>query len=262
MTYVYVQVPGTRFTDKYLHARMSSSRSSYYGSPYLPARPAAEKTSPVKPVAPASPPRKVVSDFKAFGASPTASVFGTAVQSTPFSLAGGKAAFGALRGNGRTTAFDDEEEEDDDDGRQRVELREDSITLDQVRTPGLRLNMSRWLIMRYVCRRAASRCRARGEVPAYEPGLRAVACAALFADRGAPRRLPSHLYIVYIHPASCVAIPRYLLSPAVVPAFDLLGHSPGAPLSTLADHVVFSSTQWPGTAWGPSCISSSFSRLR
>ncbi|KAI0643170.1 hypothetical protein C8Q79DRAFT_981920 [Trametes meyenii] len=127
------RVPGTRFTDKYLHARMASSRSSYYGSPYLPARPA-EKTSPVKaPVVPSSPPRKVVSDFKAFGAAPTASVFGTAVQSTPFSLAGGKAAFGALRGNGRSTAFDDDDDDDDDDGRQRVELREDSITLDQAR---------------------------------------------------------------------------------------------------------------------------------
>ncbi|KAI0373903.1 vWA-like protein [Pilatotrama ljubarskyi] len=126
------RVPGTRFTDKYLHARMASSRSSYYGSPYLPARPA-EKASPTKPVAPASPPRKVVSDFKAFGASPTASVFGTAVQSTPFSLAGGKAAFGALRGNGRSAAFDDDEDEEEDDGRQRVELREDSITLDQAR---------------------------------------------------------------------------------------------------------------------------------
>ncbi|KAI0352640.1 vWA-like protein [Trametes cingulata] len=126
------RVPGTRFTDKYLHARMASSRSSYYGSPYLPARPA-EKASPTKPVAPASPPRKVVSDFKAFGTSPTASVFGTAVQSTPFSLAGGKAAFGALRGNGRSTAFDDDDDEEEDDGRQRVELREDSITLDQAR---------------------------------------------------------------------------------------------------------------------------------
>ncbi|KAI0333757.1 vWA-like protein [Cubamyces sp. BRFM 1775] len=126
------RVPGTRFTDKYLHARMASSRSSYYGSPYLPARPA-ERTSPTKPVAPASPPRKVVSDFKAFGAAPTASVFGTAVQSTPFSLAGGKAAFGALRSNGRTTAFDDDDDDDNDGGRQRVELREDSITLDQAR---------------------------------------------------------------------------------------------------------------------------------
>lgn len=104
----------------------------------------------MKPVAPASPPRKVVSDFKAFGASPTASVFGTAVQSTPFSLAGGKAAFGALRGNGKTTAFDDDEDEDDGDGRQRVELREDSITLDQVRTPGLRPCMSPWLTVGFV----------------------------------------------------------------------------------------------------------------
>ncbi|OSD07394.1 vWA-like protein [Trametes coccinea BRFM310] len=127
------RVPGTRFTDKYLHARMASSRSSYYGSPYLPARPA-EKASPTKAaVAPASPPRKVVSDFKAFGAAPTASVFGTAVQSTPFSLAGGKAAFGALRGGGRSAAFDDDEDEEEDDGRQRIELREDSITLDQAR---------------------------------------------------------------------------------------------------------------------------------
>ena len=113
---------------------MASSRSSYYGSPYLPARPA-ERTSPTKPVAPASPPRKVVSDFKAFGAAPTASVFGTAVQSTPFSLAGGKAAFGALRSNGRTTAFDNDDDDDDDGGRQRDELREDSITLDQVCNP-------------------------------------------------------------------------------------------------------------------------------
>ncbi|KAI0770528.1 hypothetical protein C8Q74DRAFT_1202795 [Fomes fomentarius] len=125
------RVPGTRFTDKYLHARMASSRSSYYSSPYLPARPA-EKPSPPKP-APSSPPRKVVTDFKAFGASPTASVFGTAVQSTPFSLAGGKAAFGGLRSNGRSAAFDDDDDDDDGDGRQRVELREDSITLDQAR---------------------------------------------------------------------------------------------------------------------------------
>lgn len=130
LTQSFFQVPGTRFTDKYLHARMASSRSSYYSSPYLPARPA-EKPSPPKP-APSSPPRKVVTDFKAFGASPTASVFGTAVQSTPFSLAGGKAAFGGLRTNGRSAAFDDDDDDDDGDGRQRVELREDSITLDQV----------------------------------------------------------------------------------------------------------------------------------
>ena len=111
---------------------MSSSRSSYYSSPYSPARPV-EKPSPPKPT-PSSPPRKVVTDFKAFGTSPTASVFGTAVQSTPFSLAGGKAAFGGIRSNGRPTAFDDDDDDDEDgNGKQRVELREDSITLDQVR---------------------------------------------------------------------------------------------------------------------------------
>ena len=74
-----------------------------------------------------------MTDFKAFGAAPTASVFGTAVQSSPFSLAGGKAAFGGMRTNGRAISFDDEDDEDDEDsGRQKVELREDSITLDQV----------------------------------------------------------------------------------------------------------------------------------
>ena len=108
---------------------MASSRSSYYGSPYAPR---SEKTAPVKPASPpSSPPRKVVTDFKAFGASPTASVFGTAVQSTPFSLAGGKAAFGGMRSNGRSAIIDDDDDDDDDDGRQKVELREDSITLDQ-----------------------------------------------------------------------------------------------------------------------------------
>ena len=51
--------------------------------------------------------------------------------STPFSLAGGKAAFGGMqRGAGRS-AFDEEDEEEDD-GRQKIELREGSISLDQV----------------------------------------------------------------------------------------------------------------------------------
>ena len=84
-------------------------------------------------VPPSSPPRKVVTDFAAFGAPKSASVFGTAVASTPFSLAGGKAAFGGMRlGSGAKHGFDDEEEEEDD-GRQKVELREGSISLDQAR---------------------------------------------------------------------------------------------------------------------------------
>ncbi len=78
-----------------------------------------------------SPPRKVVTDFAAFGAPANASVFGTAVASTPFSLAGGKAAFGGMR-TGRGRGVFDDDDDDDDDGRQKVELREDSITLDQV----------------------------------------------------------------------------------------------------------------------------------
>ena len=72
-----------------------------------------------------------MTNFASFGASPTASVFGTAVASTPFSLAGGQAAFGGMRGGVARPTFDEEEEEDDD-GRQKVELREDSISLEQV----------------------------------------------------------------------------------------------------------------------------------
>jgi hypothetical protein len=128
------RVHGTRFTDKYLQARQAFSRSSYgsYGS--YPPRTAVRSppSSPSKPAVPASPPRKVVTDFAAFGASPTASVFGTAVASTPFSLAGGKAAFGGIRSGAARATFDDDDD-DDDDGRQKVELREDSISLDQAR---------------------------------------------------------------------------------------------------------------------------------
>lgn len=130
------RVHGTRFTDKYLQARSSLSRNTYlstYGiTPSRTMPPVSPKapSSPTRPVVPGSPPRKVVTDFAAFGAPKTASVFGTAVASTPFSLAGGKAAFGGIRGGAPRAAFDDDEEEDGD-GRQRVELVESSITLAQ-----------------------------------------------------------------------------------------------------------------------------------
>ena len=116
------------------------NRGSYgYGSMPLPARriSADLRTPPLSPTrsltaaSPGSPPRKVVTDFASFGAPATASVFGTKVASTPFSLAGGKAAFGGIRNGGRG-AFDEDEEEDD--GRQRIDLREGSVSLDQVRT--------------------------------------------------------------------------------------------------------------------------------
>jgi hypothetical protein len=58
-------------------------------------------------------------------------VFGTAVQSTPFSLAGGKAAFGSIRPGAARTGFDDDDD-DDDSMPQRIELREGSISLEQV----------------------------------------------------------------------------------------------------------------------------------
>ena len=70
----------------------------------------------------------------AFGTPNSASVFGTA--SAPFSLA----AFGGMRpgsspGVGKTAIDEDEDDDDDDDGSksQRVELREDSISLDQAK---------------------------------------------------------------------------------------------------------------------------------
>ncbi|KAG5638709.1 hypothetical protein H0H81_010691 [Sphagnurus paluster] len=132
------RVHGTRFTDKYLQARSSLSRNTYlstYGitpSRTMPTVSPKAPSSPTRPVVPGSPPRKVVTDFAAFGAPKTASVFGTAVASTPFSLAGGKAAFGGIRSGAARAAFDDDEE-DDGDGSQRVELMESSITLDQAR---------------------------------------------------------------------------------------------------------------------------------
>ena len=117
------------------------NRGSYgYGGMPLPVRrmSADLKTPPLSPSrssttagSPGSPTRKIVTDFASFGAPANTSVFGTKVASTPFSLAGGKAAFGGIR-NGSRGAFDEDEEEDD--GRQRIDLREGSVSLDQVST--------------------------------------------------------------------------------------------------------------------------------
>lgn len=132
------KVQGTRFTDKYLYSRSGLGRSHY--APYPPSTPPRSPTakstpsSPGSPRGPSSPPRKVVTDFASFGAPANASVFGTAVASSPFSLAGGKAAFGGMRNPKGRTMFDDDDDDDEmDDGRQRVQLKEDSITLDQAR---------------------------------------------------------------------------------------------------------------------------------
>ena len=104
-------------------------------SPHLPPRSSDTSRTSTSPTRSDSSPRKVVTDFGAFSAPANSTVFGTAVQSSPFSLAGGKAAFGGMRNGGHTSfAEDDDDEEDTSDilGGQRIELREDSITLDQV----------------------------------------------------------------------------------------------------------------------------------
>lgn len=55
------------------------------------------------------------------------------MQNTPFSLAGGKAAFGAIRpGAARSGFVDDDEEEEENVSGQKVELREGEISLEQV----------------------------------------------------------------------------------------------------------------------------------
>lgn len=114
------------------------NRGSYSYAMPLPSRRSTDSKPPLSPTrttaapsSPGSPPRKVVTDFASFGAPANASVFGTKVASTPFSLAGGKAAFGGIRGGGRGGGFDADEEEEEDDGRQKVELREGSVSLEQ-----------------------------------------------------------------------------------------------------------------------------------
>jgi len=134
------KVKGTRFTDKYLQTRYNSSRSYYSSPPVIPARP-----SPVRATSPAastSPSRKIVTSFPAFGASPSTSVFGTAIGASPPTTFGGgsfggrtfggtavkPSSAGPMRGGPKA-----DDEDDEDDQRQKIELVEDSITYDQAR---------------------------------------------------------------------------------------------------------------------------------
>ncbi|KAF8527452.1 hypothetical protein BU17DRAFT_39336 [Hysterangium stoloniferum] len=121
------KVHGSRFTEKYLSVRSHGRSYSGYSYSYHPALPTRATTPPSSspPSAGPSPSRKVVSDFAAFGA-PTSSVFGTKVATTPFSIAGGKAAFGAMRN--RTLGMDDEDDEDP-----KIQSREGAITFDQAK---------------------------------------------------------------------------------------------------------------------------------
>jgi hypothetical protein len=183
MLFFASQVHGTRFTDKYLQTRQSYSRGSFTSYPYSPPLPARTPTKrgPSPSVgSPGSPPRKVVSDFAAFGARPNASVFGTAVASTPFSLAGGKAAFGGMRGG--CSMFDADEEDEDDQRRQRVELREDTISLEQV----LHSLIYVVKLLSIYCRRGVLHYRVLGEAPMHE--------RSCFPFDSHKRRLLFHLF--------------------------------------------------------------------
>jgi hypothetical protein len=118
-----------------MQVRMLSARGSYGYPPAYPPRPSEPRAPLSSGFTASSPPRKVVTDFAAFGTSKTSGIYGTAVQSTPFSLAGNKAAFGSMRTTTQNTIDDDDDEEEGQgDGKQRVMLREDPISLDQVRS--------------------------------------------------------------------------------------------------------------------------------
>lgn len=118
-----------------MQVRMLSARGAHGYPPSFPPRPSDSRSPLSSGFTASSPPRKVVTDFAAFGAAKTSSVYGTAVQSTPFSLAGNKAAFGSLRtGTQSSSVYDDDEEEEEQTKGQKVFLREDSISLDQVRS--------------------------------------------------------------------------------------------------------------------------------
>ena len=114
---------------------MLSARGAHGYPPSFPPRPSDSRSPLSSGFTASSPPRKVVTDFAAFGAAKTSSVYGTAVQSTPFSLAGNKAAFGSLRTSTQNSVYDDDDEDEEQaNARQKVLLREDPITLDQVRS--------------------------------------------------------------------------------------------------------------------------------
>ncbi|KAI9510603.1 elongation factor-2 kinase [Russula earlei] len=107
------KINGTRFTDKYMQVRMLGARGSYGYSPAFPPRPSDSRAPISSGFAASSPPRKVVTDFAAFGTSKTPSVYNTAVQSTPFSLAGNQAAFGSMRTTTQNTIYDDDDDEEE-----------------------------------------------------------------------------------------------------------------------------------------------------
>ncbi|WWC71098.1 uncharacterized protein I206_105051 [Kwoniella pini CBS 10737] len=151
-----LHVPGKRLTEKF--RRQHYSAGTGYGYGRLPPRkpvpvptiksekdievpptPASMESS--KPTSPASPARKIISDFKAFGAtSPDKSagsplsVFGAPMLPTGpgggmFGTAGKTPLVnGGMRGN-----FGDDDDDDEDDDESGTRLKRDNISLDQAR---------------------------------------------------------------------------------------------------------------------------------
>ncbi|KJE01846.1 hypothetical protein I311_04483 [Cryptococcus gattii NT-10] len=145
-------VPGKRLTDKF-HKQNYAAGFTYTPGGRLPPRrtsvtPSATSTavpptasSPIHSSPPASsfpassPPRRIVSDFKPFGApaSDKLSVFGAPMLSTP---GPGGGMFGSMGrtpgaiGGMRDTKVDEDDEDEDEEG---ARLRKDAISLDQAR---------------------------------------------------------------------------------------------------------------------------------
>ncbi|KAL7418007.1 hypothetical protein BDY24DRAFT_373778 [Mrakia frigida] len=135
------KVPGSRFTDKYLASRYTSSSSHY--KPPVPSRPVGTVTAESSPTVtiggpssasssstaatPSSPPsRQVLTSFKAFGASTSTGVFGAPVL-------GSTSSAGAFRGGGGLRGGAGGDSDDEDDGGQRIGFEEGAISFDQAK---------------------------------------------------------------------------------------------------------------------------------
>lgn len=128
------RVVGTRFTQKYLDNRYNPS----YAHTRLPPRPSAGAT----PITPTSPPRRVVSDFKAFGSTggSATSVFDAPILKTGpgggmFGVAGKSPESQRMRiSRGFGNGMDDDSGDEDEAGTsaQQWAFSKDAISLDQV----------------------------------------------------------------------------------------------------------------------------------
>ncbi|WVR06663.1 hypothetical protein IAU60_003695 [Kwoniella sp. DSM 27419] len=145
-----VPVPGKRLTEKFRNqnysagfnytpgGRLPPRRTSVATGISIPATPVSPETSSGTPSAATSPPRKIVSDFKAFGAtSPPGSTGGLSVFGAPMLATGpGGGMFGTagrtptVNGGMRDRGGDDDDDDDDEAG---TRLKTDSISLDQAR---------------------------------------------------------------------------------------------------------------------------------